>query len=308
VTSNPRIYLVDVFARQRYSGNPLAVIASTEPLPAASMQQIAAEMNFSETTFVATAADADGGYAVRIFTPVREIAFTGHPILGTAWVIRHYLLQETVDRVQLNLGLGQVPVDFERDHAGEEQCWFTAPPMSLDAIVEPGSIAPALGLAIEDIDPRTPVQVVSAGTAAIIVPLRDLDALQRCRLDLAAFTPLAESGLPPLVYLYCRQARDPGNNASARFFFEAREVREDPATGNGAAFLGAYLMRHDKPDSENLRLRIEQGHELGRPSLVQVQAHLRDTHDEVRVGGRVIATVAGDLIDPGNAPRASNEA
>jgi trans-2,3-dihydro-3-hydroxyanthranilate isomerase len=308
VTSNPRIYLVDVFARQRYSGNPLAVIASTEQLPAASMQQIAAEMNFSETTFVATAADADGGYAVRIFTPVREIAFTGHPILGTAWVIRHYLLQKSVDRVLLNIGLGQIPVDFEHDHADDEQCWFTAPPMSLDAIVEPGSIAPALGLLIEDIDPHTPVQVVSAGTAAIIVPLRDLDALQRGRLDLATFTPLAESGLPPLVYLYCRQARHPDNNLSARFFFEAREVREDPATGNGAAFLGAYLMHHDRPDGEDLRLRIEQGHELGRPSLVQVHAHRRDAHDEVRVGGRVIATVAGDLIDPCNTLRASSEA
>jgi trans-2,3-dihydro-3-hydroxyanthranilate isomerase len=116
-----------VFARQRYSGNPLAVIASTVPLPAASMQQIAAEMNFSETTFIATT--ADGGYAVRIFTPVREIAFTGHPILGTAWVIRHFLLQGDIDRVFLNLSLGQVAVDFESD--GDEQCWFSAPPCYL---------------------------------------------------------------------------------------------------------------------------------------------------------------------------------
>lgn len=107
--------------------------------------------------------------------------------------------------------------------------------MSLDAIIQPGSAAAVLGLTVEDIDTRTPAQVVSADSAEIIVPLPDLDALQRGRLDLAAFAPVALSGLPPLIYLYCRQARHPANNVCARFLFEARAARKDPATGNGAA-------------------------------------------------------------------------
>ena len=130
-----------------------------------------------------------------------------------------------------------------------------------------------LGLEADEIDSRTPVQVVGAGTAAIIVPLRNRDALQRARLDLSRFAPLAAAGHPPLTYLYCRETRDDRNDVAVRFFFEAGDVREDPATGNGAAFLGAYLLHHDDPDSGELRLRIEQGEQLQRPSLIHLQAN-----------------------------------
>ena len=151
-------------------------------------------------------------------------------------------------------------------------------------------MAPALGLEAQDIDTRTPLQVIGAGTAAILVPLRDRDALQRSRLDLQAFATLAADGYPPLVYLFCRETRAAVNDIAARFFFEAREVREDPATGNGAAFLGAYLRQYD--DARSCRLRIEQGHELQRPSLI----HLQIEQDAVRVGGSVIATLTGELL------------
>lgn len=291
MSSNYPIFLVDVFAQQRFAGNPLAVVACHQPLPENTLQKIAAEMNFSETTFIATEAAADGGYPTRIFTPVREIAFTGHPILGTAWVARRKLLRAPADRVCLNLGLGQVAVDFEVDASGTELCWFGAPPMTFGAVIDAHQLAPALGLEVRDIDTRTPIQVISAGTAAILVPLRDLAALQRSRLDLQAFAALAAAGHPPLVYLFCRAPRAPANDFAARFFFEAREVREDPATGNGAAFLGAYLRQYDGPGTDCLRLRIEQGFELQRPSLIHLQI---DQHD-VRVGGSVIATVTGEL-------------
>ena len=290
MSDNLPIFLVDVFAERRYAGNPLAVIVCERPLADTSMQKIAAEMNFSETTFIAAHADADGCYPTRIFTPVREIAFTGHPILGTAWVARRHLLKTAVDRVSLKPGLGPVAVDFEVDAGGAELCWFIAPPMTLGATVDPRRMAPALGLEAQDIDTRTPLQVIGAGTAAILVPLRDRDALQRSRLDLQAFATLAADGYPPLVYLFCRETRAAVNDIAARFFFEAREVREDPATGNGAAFLGAYLRQYD--DARSCRLRIEQGHELQRPSLI----HLQIEQDAVRVGGSVIATLTGELL------------
>jgi trans-2,3-dihydro-3-hydroxyanthranilate isomerase len=289
------IYLVDVFTRSQYSGNPLAVIVSEQPLAATTMQKIDAEMNFSETTFVAASADADGGYATRIFTPVREIAFTGHPILGSAWVIREYVIRQPQERVSLNLGLGQVSVSFD-DADAAAVCWFIAPPITFGATIEPEAIAAAVGLQPQDIDTRTPVQVVGSGTAAIILPLRDLDALRRGRLDLDRFATLADIGYPPLVYLYCAQTRATGNDFSARFFFEAREVREDPATGNGAAFLGAYLLEYATDDKAEFNLRIEQGHELGRPSLIHLRARRLDAGCEVQIGGTVIANATGKLL------------
>ena len=295
-----RIYLVDVFTREQYSGNPLAVIVSETPLATAIMQKIAAEINFSETTFVATNADADGGYATRIFTPVREIAFTGHPILGSAWVLREYVIREPRQRICLNLGLGQVPVSFDGE-AAAARCWFIAPPIKLGATIEPDAIATTLGLRTQDIDTRSPVQVVGSSTSAIIVPLRNLDALQRGRLDLERFATLAAAGFPPLLYLYCAQTRAARNDFSARFFFEAREVREDPATGNGAAFLGAYLLEHATVSAQGLSLRIEQGHELGRPSLIHLRARVLGADREIEIGGSVVANATGKLLQPDDA-------
>lgn len=291
-----RFYMVDVFAEQPYSGNPLAVIVSTEPLSSETMQLVAAEMNFSETTFVTSAPEDNGGYRVRIFTPAREIAFTGHPILGTAWVVRHYVAAESCTEVRLNLEVGQVPVTFESSAGGREVVWFLAPPMLLGAVSHREPLATALGLLPEDIETTTPIQVVSAGTSAMIVPLCSLDALRRSKLNLKAFAPLANEGFPPLIYLICRQTYQPQNDLCVRFFFEAHGVREDPATGNGAAFLGAYLLEHQYFNSSDLSIKIEQGYEIRRPSLVMLRAQLQNGDRKVSVGGYVIPTVKGKLL------------
>jgi trans-2,3-dihydro-3-hydroxyanthranilate isomerase len=301
-----RLFIVDVFAAQPYAGNPLAVVLADDgAFSDATMQQVAAEMNLSETTFVAPAPDAGGSHRVRLFSPAREIAFGGHPILGTAWVLRHRAdLRAGNDQpVRLRLQVGVVPVHFET-HAADaaidetgEVAWFVAPPRVLGARIAADAMARALGLAPADIDSALgPVQQVSSGTSACIVPLRGLDALRRARLDLEAFAPLAAQGLAPLVYLFCRETRTPGHDLSARFFFEAHGVREDPATGNGAAFLGEYGLEHGCLGRGELSLRIEQGHEVQRPSLVRVRARTVNGAREVQVGGGVVATVEGQLL------------
>jgi trans-2,3-dihydro-3-hydroxyanthranilate isomerase len=291
-----RFYLVDVFAQRPYSGNQLAVLVGAEVLADETMQQVAAETNYSETTFVAPEPEADGGYRVRMFTPAREIAFAGHPILGTAWVLRHYVEPKSSGPVRLNLQCGQVSVTFERSADEGEVAWFHAPPVSLGAICEPESIASALGMSPKDIDTQLPVQQVSASTSAVIVPVRTLDALRRSRLDLQAFSALAANGLPPLVYLFCRETHHTQNDLCARFFFEAHGVREDPATGNGAAFLGAYLLEHQYVSGSGFSVRIEQGYEMRRPSLVRLRARIVDGIRHVSVGGGVIPIVRGELL------------
>lgn len=289
-------HIVDVFAEQRYSGNPLAVVINDDFPAVETMQRIAAEMNFSETTFVNRAPEKNGGFRVRVFTPTREIAFAGHPVLGTAWVIRHHVAPDTPAPLTLNLAVGPIPVTFEDSAEETETAWFQAPQTALGATCAPGPVAAALGIAPEDIDTGSPVQQVSAGVSALIVPLRNLDALRRCKLDLDAFAPLTMQGFPSLVYLFCQQTRQAQNDLSARFFFEANGVREDPATGNGAAFLGAYLLEHRVFCRPGLALRIEQGHEVNRPSLVLLRAETLAGNHVVNVGGRVIPVVTGTLL------------
>ena len=133
----------------------------------------------------------------------------------------------------------------------------------------------------------------------MIVPLCSLDGLRRATLNLDAFTDLAREGFPPLVYLFCRETHDPRNDVCARFFFEAHGVREDPATGNGAAFFGAYLLEHGAVPENGLDLRIEQGHELLRPSLIRLRTRVADGVREVSVGGHVALTVRGELMASG---------
>ncbi len=196
---------------------------------------------------------------MRIFTPAAEIAFAGHPILGTAWVLRHLHSANSSARLQLNLSVGRIAVAFEGSTPGQEVVWFVSPTVALGPTCRREPMAAALGLSPEDIVTASPVQQLSAGTAAMIVPLRSLDALRRARLDLAAYAPLANEGFPPLVYLFCRETHQSGNDFCARFFFVAHGVREDPATGNGAAFLGTYLWEHGLLPDTGFSVRIEQG-------------------------------------------------
>lgn len=290
-----QIYIVDVFAEHSYAGNPLAVVVDELTLSKETMQKIAAEMNFSETTFIHPIPESNNGYRINIFTPTKEIVFAGHPILGTAKIVRDHIASTPSEQVILNLTVGQIPVTFESQE-DKEVAWFRAPPMKIQETVAGELIASALGLEPQELDSRLPVQVVSAQTAAIIVPLTSMKALKKGKLNLQVFEPLKKRGLPPLVYLYCGQVRDEINDLSARFFFEANGVREDPATGNGAAFLGAYLLEHQVFPDSAFSIRIEQGYEINRPSLVMVRGQKQNNFVEVYVGGSVIPIVQGELL------------
>ena len=291
------IYFVDVFAKEAYSGNPLAVVVGDQTLPEEAMQRIAADINFSETTFVNTAPEANGGYRVRIYTPAREIAFAGHPLLGTAQIIRDYIIANSCQQVQLNLSKADISVTFESSENNAEIAWFQAPKISLGASsTDYEFFAEALGIAVQDISTKAPIQIVSAGTSAVILPLTSLHALQSVRVNSETLTMLSEKNYPNLIYLFTEQTHDPQNDLCARFFFEAHGVREDPATGNGAAFLGAYLLQHQFFSAAGFSLRIEQGHQLQRPSLIFLRAHKQNGNYQIEIGGNVITNIEGTLL------------
>src|SRR5215470_5387965 len=119
-----RLFIVDVFAEEKYAGNQLAVITDAAALTSAEMQKIARETNFSETTFVLSSTPRNGGYDVRIFTPAAEVPFAGHPTLGTAWVLRNFIATEPVQRLRLNLQLAPIPVTFAARADGVELAWM----------------------------------------------------------------------------------------------------------------------------------------------------------------------------------------
>ena len=293
-----RFHIVDVFAEARYAGNPLAVVLDAADLDGATLQRIAHEFGFSETTFLVSDPEASAT-RVRIFTPAEELPFAGHPTLGTAWVIREHLVAGRPEQVELALGVGPVPVRFEPE-GGREVAWLEAPPITLGRSLEPERIAHALGLAGTDLAADLPVQHVSAGIEFVHVPLANAAAVAKARLDPAAFAPLAAAGFPTAVYWFAREEEGRGGSLRARMQWYARGdgarvVREDPATGSATACLGAYLLAHTGGE---VSLRIAQGIELGRPSLLRLEARAGSGAGapRIRVGGRVVEVARGELL------------
>lgn len=289
-----QFHIVDVFARERYAGNQLAVVTDAGDLSGAAMQAIAAEMDFSETTFV-TGQPTDDGWPVRIFTPAEEVPFAGHPTLGTASVIRQHLAGGTPDTVGLRLQVGEIPVDV-RDRDGTETLWMQQQSPEFGERLPGDRLAAVLGLSADRLDHDWLVQVVSTGLPTIVVPLADREALTAIDLDRGAYSDLVEGRAAKLVHTVCPDPRETDNDLAVRMFAPYYGVPEDPATGSANGCLAAYLARHEYLGSPRVDARVEQGYEMGRPSRLHLAAE--DTGDEVavEVGGRVIPVAQGTLV------------
>lgn len=286
---NLTFYIVDVFAEEKYAGNQLAVIRGGAGLPDETLQKITLEMNYSETTFVLAEEESDGGYDVRIFTPGGEVPFAGHPTLGTAYVIRHEILTQPVELVTLNLKAGKIPVTFG------DVLWMRQLPPTFGATLDPALIALALNLETADLDERSPVQEVSTGLPALIVPLRDLDALRRCRVDRERYAEVAGPGKN--LYVFCPEPHENGpGDLSARMFADDLGVPEDPATGSAAGCLAGYLVEHRYFGTGPVDVRVEQGYEMNRPSLLYLRAEREGDETTIHVGGKVQMVAKGELI------------
>lgn len=288
-----RLHIVDVFAQQRYAGNQLAVVTDASGLSTERMQAIAGEMDYSETTFV-TGEPTDGAWPVRIFTPASEIPFAGHPTLGTAAVIREHLADGRPESVALDLDVGEVPVEVRR-RDGRETLWMTQRPPTFGEELEHARLAEVLGLQVADLDGDWPVQVVSTGLPTIVVPVADRTALSSIDLDRAAYDAVTGDREAKNVLAVCRDPRDDDNDLAVRVFAPFYDVPEDPATGSSNGCLAAWLARHRYLGDGSVSVRVEQGHEMGRPSLLGLDARDEGDAVHVAVGGRVVPVASGDL-------------
>jgi trans-2,3-dihydro-3-hydroxyanthranilate isomerase len=286
-------FIVDVFAKTRYTGNQLAVVTGASSLKTEEMQRIAKEMNYSETTFVLSEEERDGGYDVRIFTPERELPFAGHPTLGTAYVIGREMARGLVSEVVLNLGVGQIPVSLARTGEEEAILWMRQVPPTFLRILDSEPVCGALGIARESVDERFPVEEVTTGVPFIIVPLKNLESLKKAKIVPERYLRLVENTEAKLVF--CPETHEEGNDLSARVFAGYLGVPEDPATGSANGCLAGYLVKHRYVGKDNIDVRVEQGYEIGRPSLLLVRAEDRRDKIDVSVGGRVIMVAKGQL-------------
>ena len=283
-------YLVDVFAQERYAGNQLAVVVGSFFLPEERMQAIANEMHFSETTFVPTAEKRNGGFDVRIFTPSIEVPFAGHPTLGTAYVIKHFIAQAEGDTVTLNLKAGQIPVRFEKQGAAEV-LWMKQLPPTFERVFRTEELADVLQLQEADFDDTFPIQLVSTGLAFIIVPLRTLDAVKRSKISMEHLLKL---GVEAGVLVFCRETEAAGNDLHVRVYVPLFGTAEDPATGSGNGCLAGYLSRYRFFSVDKVDVRVEQGYEIRRPSLLLLRAEGAGL--KVEVGGQVFLVAKGELV------------
>ncbi len=296
MSGQTRFVIVDVFAEKRYAGNQLAVFQDVESFSDDQMQAIAKEMHFSETTFILDNAMRDGGYDVRIFTPESEVPFAGHPTLGTAFVIRQDLIAAPVETVVLNLKAGQIPVSVLPSDSGSDILWMKQLNPVFGETIPISDMSNALGLENGDLDDRFPIQSVSTGLPFFIVPVRSLEALKRAKVRLDAFFKIVESAEAKAVLLFCPEPYSPENDLNVRVFVDWYGIPEDPATGSGNGCLAGYLARHRYLGGSAINVQVEQGYEIGRPSLLYLKAADLGDSIDVQVGGRVVMVARGTLV------------
>ena len=288
-----RYVIVDVFCEDKFKGNQLAVFLDAGSLDGGVMQALAREMNFSESTFILDSKPNEKGWPVRIFTPQAEVPFAGHPTLGTSWVIANELLEARPTSLTLDLQAGPIPVVFESD-AADSLMWMTQnQPEFMDGPAA-AEVAAALCLDVSDIDTRFPIERVSTGLPFLLVPVVSLAAVQKARVQGAAYDHLCEQD-HKAIFFFSSETVDPTNKVHARMFADAFGVPEDPATGSANGCLAAWLVRHRYFEASEIDLTVEQGVEMGRASRLHLRASENEGTFSIHVGGRVIPVAEGCL-------------
>jgi trans-2,3-dihydro-3-hydroxyanthranilate isomerase len=294
-----RYFHYDVFTDRLFCGNQLAVFVDGRGLSTKSMQSIANEMNFSESTFVFPAEHRDTDFRLRIFTPATELPMAGHPTIGSAYALaRAGVLEAGRKDFVFGLGVGPTPVSLTWRDGNLTFAWMTQrPPIFSEPVADRAGAAAALGLPEAAVaKARLPVQVVSCGVPFLIVPIATRRAVDNADVNseaLATFFRAARINATG-VYLFSHERGSDKATAYSRMFAPAVGVPEDPATGSAGGPLGCYLVRHKVvPAAKAGAILNLQGVKMGRPSYIHVAVGVdRGDIASVRVGGE--AALAGE--------------
>lgn len=299
-----RYAILDVFTNQILSGNPLAVVLDAEGLDDAAMQKIAAEFNLSETVFVLPPDNPTHSARIRIFTPGRELPFAGHPTVGTAILLAQERFgdierdQDAVIVLEETIGTVRCGVKLKPNAAGfaEFDCPRQSKPHGI-SLGDKSEVAAALNLATSDIgfENHRPT-AYEAGVPFAFVPVRDMAALAQAKPDLKAWsTAFGNSGKND-AYVYCRETKFHDAGFHARMFAPSMGIVEDPATGSAVAAFAGVIRDHDGLGDGTHFVRIEQGFEMNRPSLIDLEIDIQSGElKATRIGGQAILVARGEL-------------
>jgi trans-2,3-dihydro-3-hydroxyanthranilate isomerase len=286
---------LNVFAEGRFSGNPLIVFPEANRLSDDAMLRIAGEVGYSETTFVA-GRDPSGEWPVRIFARGAELPFAGHPSLGTAFVLVAAGANEP--EIRLREVVGTIPVNVFVESGGTSgRAQMSQPEATLGPIIsEVALLGEMLSLPAVAIGFRgLPAQVVSTGLPFLFIPVRDLACMGRIRFRAAIAEEVLRGTDAQLVYAFTTQTLRSESDFHGRMFADAVGVQEDPATGSAAGALAAYVATH--LGIAGRQLIIEQGFEMGRPSLLlaRVEREAMGRIGRASVAGRCAIVGEGTL-------------
>jgi trans-2,3-dihydro-3-hydroxyanthranilate isomerase len=283
--------LVDVFTDRPFGGNQLAVFPDAAGIGDDTMQQLAREFNFSETTFVLPPADPSCTCQVRIFTPRQELPFAGHPTVGTAAVLASMGAGEAARQFVFEEGIGPVPVAVD----GESIRFHLQSPRYERSSEAPPATAIARALTL-------PAEAISdswyggVGLRFCFVRLADRELVDRAVLDTAAWADGVAGGWSPEVYLFASNIEDGTHEVHARLFAPRIGINEDPATGSACASLAVSLAERSPERDGTYHLRIDQGVAMGRPSALEGTAYKEGGRvTEVVVGGRAAIVGRGTM-------------
>jgi trans-2,3-dihydro-3-hydroxyanthranilate isomerase len=297
-----RYYTADVFTNHVFGGNQLAVFPDASSIPADLMPLIAREFNYSETTFVLPPTDPRHTARVRIFTPGSELTFAGHPTVGTAHVLAtlgSVALTADETHIVLEEGVGPVPVAIRSRDGKPAFCQLSVAKLPEVGPTPPSRkvLAELLSLSPDDlVGDAMAAEAVSCGTPFLFVPLRDRGAVARARAKVDLVEAALADYLTKMVFVFAMDPELPGSDVRARMFAPTIGVPEDPATGSAAVSLGGYLAARDPRQSGMLTWRIEQGFEMGRPSILDVEVDKENGRiTGVRVGGESVLVCEGTI-------------
>jgi trans-2,3-dihydro-3-hydroxyanthranilate isomerase len=286
-----RFVTADVFTDTPFGGNPLAVFPDARGLDYSQMHAIAREFNLSETVVVFPPENPEHTRALRIFAPGGELAFAGHPTVGCAHALAslgELKLNGEETRIVFEEQVGPIPVKIRARDGKPVYCELSVAKLPEIGPAPPSrtTLADMLNLKAADMQSGShTAQAISCGLPFLFVPVRDRDALARAQVRLDLWHSVLANAWARDIFIFTRDAEREGVQIRGRMFGPGVNVAEDPATGSAAAGLGGYLAARETQTDGTFSWKIEQGVEMGRPSILHVEAD--------KVGGAVTAIRVG---------------
>jgi PhzF family phenazine biosynthesis protein len=294
-----RVYQIDAFTTERFRGNPAGVVSDADGLTETQMQEIARELNNSETAFILSPLSSDHDVWIRFFTPTTEVPSCGHATISAHYVraLENRFPSCTVIH---KIGIGILPVDIIKQ--GDDYMIIMTQgkiefydPFSL---AQRSDIISALGLSESDLDERCPIQIVSTGHSKVLVGIRKRSILNTLKPNLARLTDISQMIGCNGYFVFTLDSNSSDVLTHGRMFAPAIGISEDPVTGNANGPLGAYLVKHKLVDVSTplFSFRAEQGEAMGRTGIVEVEVDLRDSVPmKARVGGRAVVAFRTEI-------------